>query len=140
MTLFSDQSSDPPPAGLGPAAVAEPTAGRTRTTAEQLLDQADALAKGPLPGTAVPVYRSILAAEAEQVEARLRLASLLERLDEASEAVKLLSDGLRLTPDQTEFLVLRGGINGRLRRYPDAEADLRRALRLHPSHAPAHFE
>jgi Flp pilus assembly protein TadD len=140
MTLSSDQSSDPLPAGSSPAAVAEPTAERARTAAEQMLERADALALGPLPVTAVAVYRTLLASEPGQVEARLHLAALLERLDEPGEAIEVLSDGLKLTPDQTEFLVLRGGIQGRLRRYPDAEADLRRALRLHPSHAPAHFE
>jgi protein O-GlcNAc transferase len=140
MTLIPDQSSDPLPAGSGSAAVAEPTGGRTRTPAELLLEQADALAQGPLPASAVPVYRTLLAAEPGQVEGRLHLAGLLERLDEAGAGIEVLSEGLRLAPDQTEFLVLRGGIQGRLRRYPEAEADLRRALRLHPSHAPAHFE
>ncbi len=140
MTFFSDESSDPLPAGSSPAAVAEPSGGRIRTAAEQLLDRADALARGPLPGTAVPVYRTLLATEPEQVEARLHLARLLVSLDETADALQVLSDGLHLTPDQTEFLVLRGSIHGRLRRYPEAETDLRRALRLHPSHAPAHFE
>ena len=46
----------------------------------------------------------------------------------------------RRAPDQTEFLVLRGSILGRLQRYREADADLRRVLRLHPSHAPAQFE
>jgi protein O-GlcNAc transferase len=138
MTLFSDQSSDPPPAESSPAAIAEPT--RTRTAAELLLERGDVLAQGPLPGTAVTVYQTLLVAEPEHVEGRLHMACLLERLDEPVAAIQVLSDGLRLTPDQTEFLVLRGGIQGRLRRYPEAEADLRRALRLHPSHAPAHFE
>jgi Flp pilus assembly protein TadD len=139
MTFFSDGSADPPPAGSGPA-VAEPSGGRTQTGAEQLLERADALARGPLPGAAVPVYRALLATEPDQVDARLHLARLLVSLDETGDALQALSDGLRVTPDQTEFLVLRGGLHARLRHYPEAETDLRRALRLYPSHAPAHFE
>ena len=41
---------------------------------------------------------------------------------------------------QTEVLVVRGAIFGRLRRFPEAEADLRRVLKLHPAHAPALHE
>ena len=52
----------------------------------------------------------------------------------------MLTAGLRRSPDQTEFLVLRGSVLGRLQRYKEAELDLRRVLRLHPSHAPAQFE
>ncbi len=36
--------------------------------------------------------------------------------------------------------MLRGSYLGRLRRYREAEADLRAILRSHPSHGPAHFE
>ena len=42
------------------------------------------------------------------------------------EAVDVLSEGLRRAPDQTEFLVMRGAILGRLQRYREAEQDLRR--------------
>ena len=82
----------------------------------------------------------MLTAEPANVDARLRLVQLLVRLEEHEAAMAVLTEALRQSPDQTEFLVLRGGISGQLRRYDDAEADLRRALRLHPSHAPAHLE
>ena len=78
--------------------------------------------------------------EPVHIEGRLHFARLLDRLEEANEAVDVLSEGLRRAPDQTEFLVLRGSILGRLQRYREADADLRRVLRLHPSHAPAQFE
>lgn len=113
---------------------------RTAAPTERLLERADALAAGTTPAQAVPLYRELLAAEPEQLEARLRLVRLLLRLDGQDEALELLSDALRRTPDQTEFLVLRGGIYGHLRRYREADGDLRRVLRLHPSHAPAHLE
>ena len=105
-----------------------------------LLERAHATAAGPHPAEAVALYRELLAAEPAHVEALLRLAGLLARLDEHEQALGLLSEALRHAPDQTELLVLRGGINGHLRRYEDAEADLRRVLRLHPSHAQAHLE
>lgn len=113
---------------------------RDRSAAERRLQQADDLAQGSMPGAAVRPYREMLELEPGHVEARLHLARLLDRLEEALEAVDVLSDGLRRSPDQTEFLVLRGSILGRLQRYREAELDLRRVLRLHPSHAPAQFE
>jgi tetratricopeptide (TPR) repeat protein len=100
------------------------------------LQQADELALGPRPGSAVRPYRELLELEPEHVEARLHLARLLDQLEEPVEAVDVLTAGLRRSPDQTEFLVLRGAVLGRLQQYKD----LRRVLRLHPSHAPAQFE
>lgn len=108
--------------------------------AERRLQQADELASGPLPGEALRHYRELLELEPSHVEARLHFARLLDALEETNEAVDVLSEGLRRGSDQTEFLVLRGAILGRLQRYREAEADLRRVLRLHPSHAPAQFE
>ena len=68
------------------------------------------------------------------------LARLLERRGELSEAVTTLAAGLRRTPDQAEFLLLRGALLGRMQRYREAESDLRGVLRSHPAHGPAHFE
>jgi tetratricopeptide (TPR) repeat protein len=113
---------------------------RDRSLAEQRLQHADSLAAGSLPGQAVRPYRDLLELEPGHIEGRLHFARLLDRLEEAVEAVDVLSEGLRRAPDQTEFLVLRGSILGRLQRYKEAEVDLRRVLRLHPSHAPAQFE
>ena len=94
----------------------------------------------PFPAQAIRHYRELLELEPVHIEGRLHFARLLDRLEEANEAVDVLSEGLRRAPDQTEFLVLRGSILGRLQRYREADADLRRVLRLHPSHAPAQFE
>lgn len=126
------------PTDLPAASISVPA--RDRSATERRLQQADDLADGALPGSAVRPYRELLELEPEHVEARLHFARLLDRLEEAAEAVDVLSDGLRRAPDQTEFLVLRGAMLGRLQRYRDAETDLRRVLRLHPSHAPAQFE
>jgi protein O-GlcNAc transferase len=113
---------------------------RDRSLTEQRLQQADEIAAGHLPGHATRLYRELLELEPGHVEARLHFARLLDRLEEPIEAVDVLSEGLRRASDQTEFLVMRGAILGRLQRYREAEQDLRRVLRLHPSHAPAQFE
>lgn len=113
---------------------------RDLSQSEQRLQRADDLASGSFPGQAIRHYRELLELEPVHIEGRLHFARLLDRLEEANEAVDVLSEGLRRAPDQTEFLVLRGSILGRLQRYREADADLRRVLRLHPSHAPAQFE
>ena len=110
------------------------------SSAERLLERADALAGGARASDALPVYRALLAAEPDHVEGRLHLVSLLQRLDEPEQTIDVLGDGLRHAPDQTELLVLRGGIYAHLRKYAESDADLRRVLRLHPSHATAHLE
>src|SRR4051812_36355651 len=101
---MTSPSDDSQVAATPPTRIPAPT--------ERLLERADALAAGARPREALPVYRDLLAAEPEAVEARLHLARHLLRLDEHEQAVAVLSDGLRLSPDQTEFLVLRGGIYG----------------------------
>jgi Flp pilus assembly protein TadD len=137
-------SPEEPTGGVASAAaVGEPTATppiRTPAPAERLLERADGLAAGARPVDAVAVYRELLAAEPGHVDARLHLAHLLVQLEEHEQALVLIGDTLRNAPDQTEFLVLRGGIFTHLRRYEEADGDLRRVLRLYPSHAPAHLE
>lgn len=113
---------------------------RAPASAERLLERADELAAGPRSVDALPLYREALAAAPEHLEGRLALVRLLLRLDEHEEAIAVLGDGLRHAPDQTDFLVLRGGVYAQLRMYPESDADLRRVLRLHPSHATAHLE
>lgn len=105
-----------------------------------LLERADALAAGARPADALPLYKQLLAAEPEHLDGRLHMVRLLLQLEELEGALAVLNDALRHVPDQTEFLVLRGGIYASLRLYPEADADLRRVLRLYPSHGPAHLE
>jgi len=102
-----------------------------------LLERAVAAAS---PDQAAALYREVLAGSPEHIEARLHLARLLEGGEQLEEAVKTLSLGLRWTPDQVDFLLLRGSLLGRLRRYREAEADLRGVLRLQAAHGGAHFE
>src|SRR3970040_2124102 len=53
---------------------------RDRSAGERRLQEADELAVGALPGSAVRPYRELLELEPEHVEARLHLARLLDRL------------------------------------------------------------
>jgi len=89
---------------------------------------------------AAAAYRDLLARDPRLVDARLGLARALEAADQPEAAVAALGEAIDLAPDQTEYLVVRGAILGRLRRFPEAEADLRRVLKLHPAHAPALHE
>jgi tetratricopeptide (TPR) repeat protein len=85
-------------------------------------------------------YEALLALDPASIDGRVGYARLLERLERGDAALAVLDDGVRRLPDQTEFLVQRAGLLGHRRRFSDAEADLRRVLRLYPSHGPAHFE
>lgn len=89
---------------------------------------------------AAAAYRDQLARDPRLVDARLGLARALEAADQPEAAVSALGEAIDMAPDQTEYLVVRGAILGRLRRFPEAEADLRRVLKLHPAHAPALHE
>jgi Flp pilus assembly protein TadD len=89
---------------------------------------------------AVTHYAKALAAAPTFVEARIGHARALELSEEPEAALRSLDDALAVAPDQTEYLVVRGALRGRLRQYVEAETDLRRVLRLHPAHAPALHE
>jgi Flp pilus assembly protein TadD len=89
---------------------------------------------------AVTHYAKALAAAPTFVEARIGHARALELSEEPEAALRSLDDALAVAPDQTEYLVVRGALRGRLRQYAEAETDLRRVLRLHPAHAPALHE
>jgi tetratricopeptide (TPR) repeat protein len=97
------------------------------------LEQADRLARAGSSIAAVARYRELLAGDPAHGEARLRLARLLERLGDGAEAVAVLSQGIGRDPDQVALTLERGIALTGLRRYEEAEADLRRALRLDPS-------
>jgi len=115
--------SDPARAAARLAFEAAETAWREGRFAEAAAQYAKALAKVPT-----------------LVEARIGHARALEILDEPEAALRSLDEALATAPDQTEYLVVRGALRGRMRLYAEAEADLRRVVRLHPAHAPALHE
>lgn len=103
-------------------------------------EQADALARAGSSIAALARYRELLAADPARVEARLRLARLLDRLEERDEALAILSQGIGRDPDLPDLLLQRGIILTRMRRYDEADADFRRVLRVDPSSTDAEVE
>jgi tetratricopeptide (TPR) repeat protein len=99
---------------------------------------ADAISRGRR-ADAIQLYREVLAGDASHLAARNSLALLLEEAGERELALEELNTALRARPDEPSLLVSRGAILGRLKRYPEAEADLRRVLRSQPMLAPARF-
>ncbi|HKG32635.1 MAG TPA: hypothetical protein VKB22_02765, partial [Gemmatimonadales bacterium] len=83
---------------MHPASVENGTAAsaplRDLSLAEQRFQHANELASGSFPGQAIRPYRELLELEPAHVEGRLHFARLLDRLEEANEAVDVLSEGL----------------------------------------------
>lgn len=109
-------------------------------TAQAAFSAAEAAWREGRYAEAAAGYARALAAEPGFVEARIGHARSLELSEDPEAALRSLDAALQASPDQTEYLVIRGALRGRLRRYPEAEADLRRVLKLHPAHAPALHE
>lgn len=74
----------------------------------------------------------------ESATARLsREAARAEAEGRPEQALALLDEGLDGLPDAVDLLVLRAEILARQRRFADAEADLRRTLRIAPANGQA---
>jgi len=121
------------------AAAADPPALGDQTAVRLMRLAGEADADGRLD-EAIEQYQRVLATNPLHVEARIALVRVFERAERPDLALALLDEGVTRQPDSTEVLLARGRALGQQRRYPEAEADLRRVLRLHPSHGPAHFE
>ena len=109
------------------------------TVPEQLLRRAREAADRSRRGEAIQIYRQLLTLEPGNLAGRNNLALLFEATGEPEMAIDELNAALRHHPDHLDLLVNRGAIQGTLKRYADAEADLRRALRLAPGHPGAHY-
>ncbi len=125
----------PPPPPPPPASAPEP-----ETESGRLWRLARDAEQGGRLDEAMELHRQIVALEPPNVDSRLALARLQERLGNPDQAISTLAEGIERLPEQTEFLVLRGAMLSRRKRYPEAESDLRHALLLQPSHGPAHFD
>jgi tetratricopeptide (TPR) repeat protein len=91
------------------------------------------------PAEAAQRYREILRLDPTHLVARNHLALLLESDGNPEGALEELSIGLRARPDVPGLLVTRGALYGKLKHYPEAEADLHRAIKLAPEQPAAHF-
>ena len=138
MTLLNDDPSGgvPPPSGEPP---------RRRPVARTHRGRAPAGARrraglGRAPADALALYRELLAAEPDHLEGRLHLARLLLQLEELEARWPCSTTRSATRPTRPSFWCSAAGSTASLRLYPEADADLRRVLRLYPSHAPAHLE
>jgi superkiller protein 3 len=106
---------------------------------ERLYRRAQEAAAQGKRSEAVTRYREILAVDSSHLPARNNLSVLLDAGGDHEEALDHLTVALNLAPDDGGLLITRGAIFGRLKRYPEAEIDLRRAVRLQPSNPAGHY-
>lgn len=83
---------------------------------------------------AVVTYRSLLELDEHHVAARAALATILEAQGDLDAAADQLTLALLDAPADPLLLSQRGSVLGQLKRYVEAEGDLRRALRESPDH------
>lgn len=104
--------------------------------AERLYRRAvEASSRGRL-SEAIHRYRELLALEPGHASARSNLSLLLEASGDPTEALVQLEDAIAAAPNDPQLLVARGSAYSRLKRYAEAEADLRRAAKLAPDSVP----
>ncbi|HEV8123399.1 MAG TPA: tetratricopeptide repeat protein [Gemmatimonadales bacterium] len=118
---------------------AEPEPVTEGTIPEQLLRRAREAQDRSRRTEAVEIYRQLLALEPGSLAGRNNLALLFESNGEPEMAIDELNAALRHHPDQIDILINRGAIFGTLKRYAEAEADLRRAIRMAPGNGSAHY-
>jgi tetratricopeptide (TPR) repeat protein len=128
------------PGDPGEPGAADVPAPRGPREEDRLYREAEAALMAGRMADSVPHYRELLRLDPRHIEGRVGLARAYDALEEPERALDALTEGIGLAPEQTELLVQRGALLGRMRRFPDGEADLRRVLKLHPAHAPAQFE
>lgn len=117
----------------------QPTSGRDVAASDAFQAAETAWREGRF-GEAAAHYARAAKAAPGFIEATIGEARALELSEKPDAALRVLDEAIAQAPDQTEYLVVRGALRGRLRQYREAEADLRRVLRLHPAHAPALHE
>ena len=84
-------------------------------------------------------FREVLAQDPGHVEAVVGLTRSLLAARDSEGAIAELDRGILHAPGLSRLHVLRGLLNQKRGRMADAQADLRRAIELEPSNAPAYF-
>lgn len=120
------------PAGNGSGAAALPAA-----------PDAASPNRGPAPqrtdgSRTAAVCQELLTADPGHIAARGHLALVLDRLGDHDTALAELDLCLAREPDDVRTLLARAAVRAALSRLPDAEDDVRRALRAEPASAGAH--
>jgi len=111
-----------------------------RDSADPDLDRAarDAAMRGDIEHAA-KLYRTLLNRRADDLNARHKLALLLDQSGDHEEALEQLNKCISRDPANVAMRVNRGSVLATVARYAEAESDLREALALDPSHADGHF-
>jgi len=114
-------------------------AARLRSPSELRLAQleARALSKAGRNDRAVVVMRDALAEHAEDVQAHLTLAEVLQDASRAAEADRVLDQAAQQFPADISVPFQRGALLEQRKDYPGAEAAFRKALARDPLHAPS---
>ena len=89
-------------------------------------------------GEAEPHLRRALASDPGRTDARAALFHLYQRQGQHAAAIEQLETALKLNPDWVDALFNYGLLLKNVRRLPEAESALRRAIAIDPQHAPAH--
>ena len=114
-------------------------AARLRRPSELRLAQleARALAKAGRKDRAVVVMRDALAEHAEDVQAHLTLAEILQDASRAAEADRVLDQAAERFPSDISVPFQRGALLEQRKDYSGAESAFRQALARDPLHAPS---
>jgi protein O-GlcNAc transferase len=118
----------------------DPHGEAAESATERLLRLAREAASRGRRAEADELFRQLLELEPAHLTGRIEAARLHESQGADDEAFRHLSEAVRLCPDVAAPLVARGAFLARLKRHPEAEADLHRALRLAPDDADAQYE
>jgi tetratricopeptide (TPR) repeat protein len=118
----------------------DPHAEATETRAERLLRLARDAVRQNRRSDALEAFGELLELDSGHVEGRIELARLYEHEGDLDEALRHLDEAVRLCPERPAPLIARGAFLARLKRHPEAEADLHRATRLSPELADGYFE
>ncbi len=115
-----------------PIVSTEPVA--TADEAERLALRAREEASRGRHADAITSYRDLLMIAPGFPGAHRALAALLEAEDDLEGALEEYTAALSQAADPVDILLARGAVLIALKQYPEAEADLRRALKAAPNH------
>ena len=118
----------------------DPHAETSETSVQRLLRLGREAVHRGRRSDALAAFQQLLELEPGHLAGRIELARLHELQGEVEEAYAHLTEATRLRADEAEPLVARGAFLARLKRHPEAEADLQRAIRVAPGLADGHFE
>ena len=129
------------PAGTTAAGSAPPPAGAPAPTgsplSEGLSNAVRLMSQNQFEPALAAVRQEIGITQGKDPRARLLEARLLLLLKQPEEALKVVEESLKATPDNPDFLYSRGAAQMALQRWASAEQDFRKTLKLAPRHTAA---